>query len=59
MTKNYQCPRCKNKNIIIYESVIECPKCRLEFDKVDLEILEGVQILSIKEKLAFIGSIKN
>jgi len=59
MTKNYQCPRCKNKNIIIYESVIECPKCRLEFDKEDLEMLEVDQILSIKEKVAFIRSIKN
>jgi len=59
MTKNYQCPRCKNKNIINYESVIECPECRLEFDKEDLEILEGDQILSIQEKLSFIGSIKD
>ncbi len=59
MTEKDQCPRCKSKKIISYENTIECPICCLEFDKEDLEILEGDQILSIQEKLAFIGSIKD
>jgi len=59
MTKIYQCPRCNNKRIISYEKTIECLDCQLEFEKVDIELLETDQILSIKEKLAFIGSIKN
>lgn len=59
MSKNYECPRCKNKKIINYEKTIECPNCRLEFDKEDLDVLEVDQILSIKEKLSFIGAIKN
>ena len=59
MTEIFQCPRCKNKKIISYENTIERPICCLEFDKEDLEILEGDQILSIQEKLAFIGSIKD
>ena len=58
MTKNYQCPRCNNKKIISYENTIECPNCALEFDKADLDLLEENQILSIKEKLSFIESIK-
>jgi len=59
MTEKYQYPQCKSKKIISYENTIECPICSLEFDKEDLEILEGDQILSIQEKLAFIGSIKD
>lgn len=59
MSKNYQCPRCKSNKIINYEKTIQCVDCELEFDKEDLEILEEDQILSSKEKVAFIRSIKN
>ena len=59
MSKNYQCPRCKSNKIINYDKTIECLDCKLEFDKEDLEMLEVDQILSIKEKVAFIRSIKN
>ncbi|MFX0072078.1 MAG: hypothetical protein ACFFAO_13400 [Candidatus Hermodarchaeota archaeon] len=47
----YHCPRCGTKNIIDYEDTIECPRCRLEFEKSDFENFEDEDILSIEEKL--------
>ncbi len=38
---------------------IDCPDCRLDFEKADIKVLESDQILAISEKLDFIKSIKN
>jgi hypothetical protein len=38
---------------------IDCPDCRLEFEKADINTLESDQILAISEKLEFVRSIKN
>jgi len=38
---------------------IDCPDCRLEFEKADIKTLESAQILAVSEKLDFIRSIKN
>ena len=53
------CPRCKGTRIIDMGDTIDCPDCRLEFEKVDIKALESDQILAISEKLNFIRSIKN
>ena len=58
MIKNYTCPRCNNKRTIDMGDTIECVNCGLEFDKEDIKVLKADQILSTKEKLAFIKSIK-
>ena len=38
---------------------IDCPDCKLEFEKADIKVLESDQILALSEKLNFIKSIKN
>jgi hypothetical protein len=53
------CPRCKSTKIIDMGDTIECPDCRLEFEKTDINTLESNQILAISEKLEFVRSIKN
>ena len=53
------CPRCKGTKIIDMGESIDCPDCRLEFEKVDIKVLESDQILAVSEKLDFIRSIKN
>ncbi len=53
------CPRCKGTRIIDIGDTIECPDCRLEFEKADIEALESDQIFAISEKLEFIRGIKN
>ena len=53
------CPRCKGTRIIDMGDTIDCPDCRLEFEKVDIKTLESAQILAVSEKLDFIKSIKN
>lgn len=55
---SYHCPRCQNTKIIEYTKTIECPKCRLEFDKKDLETFKDDQILSLEEKESFIKYFK-
>ena len=54
-----KCPRCNNLDLIDYGEIIECPRCNLEFHKKDLLNLNGEEILSISEKMAFMKSIKN
>ncbi len=53
------CPRCKGTRMIDMGDTIDCPDCRLEFEKADINTLESDQILAISEKLEFIRSIKN
>jgi len=53
------CPRCKSNKIIDMGDTIDCPDCRLEFEKIDIKTLESNQILAISEKLEFVRSIKN
>ncbi|MBY8980489.1 MAG: hypothetical protein KGD72_08870 [Candidatus Lokiarchaeota archaeon] len=53
------CPRCKGARIIDMGDTIDCPDCRLEFEKADIKTLESAQILAVSEKLDFIRSIKN
>ena len=57
--KFHICPRCKGTRMIDMGDTIDCPDCRLEFEKVDIKALESDQILAISEKLDFIKSIKN
>jgi rubredoxin len=52
------CPRCKGTKIIDMGDSIDCPDCRLEFEKADIKALESNQILAVSEKLNFIRSIK-
>ena len=56
MTKEgYFCPRCGNLDIIDYDDTFDCPKCMLEFNKEDFDIVEDKSnVLSIQEKMAFI-----
>ena len=53
------CNRCKGARIIDMGDTIDCPDCRLEFEKADIKTLESAQILAVSEKLDFIRSIKN
>ncbi len=53
------CPRCKGTRMIDMGDTIDCPDCRLEFEKADIKALESDQVLAISEKLDFIRSIKN
>jgi len=53
------CPRCKGTRMIDMGDTIDCPDCRLEFEKADINTLESDQILAISEKLEFVRSIKN
>ena len=53
------CPRCKGTRMIDMGDTIDCPDCRLEFEKDDINTLESDQILAISEKLEFVRSIKN
>ncbi|MHA1507594.1 MAG: hypothetical protein ACTSO6_02700 [Promethearchaeota archaeon] len=53
------CPRCKGTRMIDMGDTIDCPDCKLEFEKADIKALESDQILAISEKLDFIKSIKN
>jgi len=58
--KDFNCPRCKSKNVINYEDTIECVKCKLEFYKKDLiDIKDESTILSIQEKKNIIGTFKS
>jgi len=50
MPRKYYCPRCHNENMIEYDTSIDCPKYRLEFEKKDLERFKDDEILAIEEK---------
>ena len=53
------CPRCGNRQIILYEDTFECPKCKLEFYIKDLEQSDDDdQILSIEEMKNFYDIVK-
>ena len=55
----YHCPRCKSKDLLIHDEIIECPKCQLTFTKKFLKELEEDSILAEEEKADFIRSLKN
>jgi rubredoxin len=55
---NYRCPRCQNIAIIEYELTIECPNCKLEFDKKDFDKFDNENILAIKEKKDVVEILK-
>ena len=57
--KKYSCPRCEGLNIQDLGKTIECEDCQLEFEKLDIENLDRDEVLAVKEKLAFIKSIKS
>jgi ribosomal protein L37AE/L43A len=61
MTENhdYHCPRCKSKDLLIHEEIIECPKCQLTFTKKFLDSLDDHSILAEEEKASFLRSFKN
>ena len=59
MEKKLICPRCKSTKIIDMGETIDCPDCRLEFEKIDIKTLKSNQILAVSEKLEFVRSIKN
>lgn len=59
MENKFRCPRCKSEKVIDMGDTIDCPFCRLEFEKSDIKTLESNQILAISEKLSFVRSIKN
>lgn len=52
------CPRCRGKDLVIYEDSFDCLVCQLEFEKKDLILFEDEDILSIEEKLAFTENLK-
>jgi len=45
----FSCPRCGNVRIIEYDNTIECPECKLEFDKSALEQFNNENVLSLNE----------
>ena len=47
------CPRCGNKQLIVYQDTFDCPKCNKEFEIKDLELFDNDQIMSIDEKKGF------
>lgn len=55
MTK-YYCPRCKSRDIIEYETFIECPKCKLEFEKEFFGVVDDENMLARQEVRGFIDS---
>lgn len=55
MTK-YYCPRCKSRDIIEYETFIECPQCRLEFEKEFFGVVDDENMLARQEVMGFIDS---
>ncbi len=44
------CPRCGNKQLIVYKDTFDCPPCKSEFEIKDLEQFDDDQIMSIEEK---------
>lgn len=56
--QKYRCPRCQNIAIIEYELSIECPYCKLEFDKRDFEKFDDENILAIEEKKDIVEKLK-
>lgn len=52
----YYCPRCKSLDIIEYETFIECPKCKLEFDKDLFGVVDDENMLARQEVRGFIDS---
>lgn len=57
--REYHCPRCKSKNLLIHDEIIECPKCKLTFTRRFLNQLQDDSILAEEEKIEFIRSLKN
>ena len=56
----YYCPRCRNRNIVIYEDSFECKDCLLEFEKEDFDTIDDKMcILSLQEKKGILKVIKN
>jgi hypothetical protein len=55
----YHCPRCKSKQLLIYNEIIECPYCKLTFTKRFLKNLQDDSILAEEEKTDFVRSLKN
>jgi transposase-like protein len=54
----YYCPRCKSKNLLVYDEIIECPQCQLTFTKKFLKELQDDSILAEEEKADFIHIFK-
>jgi len=52
----YYCPRCKSREIIEYETFIECPKCKLEFEKEFFGVVDDENMLARQEVRGFIDS---
>jgi len=52
----YYCPRCKSRDIIEYETFIECPQCRLEFEKEFFGVVDDENILARQEIMGFMDS---
>lgn len=58
MTK-YYCPRCKSRDIIEYKNSIECPKCKLEFDKELFGVVDDENMLARQEVRGFLNSFED
>ncbi|MFX1315693.1 MAG: hypothetical protein ACFE9T_07505 [Promethearchaeota archaeon] len=56
MPAKFHCPRCKSKEILEYDTFIECKKCNLEFDKKFLGKIDDENILSRQELKGFYES---
>jgi len=50
-SKSHHCPRCKRKYLKDFDTTVECPVCRLEFEKQDFDkYTNDDEILSLQEK---------
>jgi hypothetical protein len=45
----YHCPWCKTSILLVYDELIECPKCLLEFEKKFLGRIPDTEIMSRQE----------
>ena len=50
----YQCPRCRGKQIQNYNLYIKCMECNLEFDKRDIRRFDEEDVLALSEKFGIL-----
>lgn len=58
MSAPYYCPRCQSREILEYSEFIECPKCRLDFDKDLFGKIPDKDILSRQEMVSILKPFK-
>lgn len=57
-SKSLRCPRCKGKELMIYDDSFDCISCHMEFEKEDLLLYDEEDILSVEEKSGIVKALK-